>query len=285
MRQVSMEIEDGLPSYIGRLTQVPLLTVDEELTLTLAAKQGDGAAKKRLVESNMRLVINIAKTYRSKNVQMEDLIQEGAIGLIQAVNRFEPDKGFRFSTYATHWIRQAISRAIDNKSKSIRLPAHIAQSLRKIERARVRLATELGYDPTAEQLAIAIGVSPSRLTSLMTASQELLSLDMKIGDGDYSTLGSLLADDQSANPETILINQEKMQELYDILAELSDRERHVMSQRLRTDTSEDITEIRDRLASEMCISRERIRQIELQAIRKLRSVAQKRKITRDSVAN
>lgn len=280
-----MEIEDGLPSYMGRLTQAPLLSADEELKLTLAAKDGDGAAKKRLVESNMRLVINIAKTYRSKNVQMEDLIQEGAIGLIQAINRFEPDRGFRFSTYATHWIRQAISRAIDNKSKAIRLPAHIAQSLRKVERERVRLAAELGYDPTCEQLALSIGVSPRRLTSLLGASQELLSLDMRIGDGDHSTLGSLLEDDRSANPETILINQERMQELYEILAELSDRERHVMSQRLRTDTTEDITEIRDRLATEMQISRERIRQIELQAIRKLRSVAQKRKLINESVVN
>ena len=147
------DYEDGLPSYLSRLTQAPLLSADEEVVLTRAVQQGDIKARQRLIESNMRLVINIAKTYRNRAIPLEDLIQEGAIGLMQAAERFDPDKGFRFSTYATHWIRQAIGRAIDNKSKAIRLPAHVSQSLRRIEKERVRLARELGYEPCVDDRA------------------------------------------------------------------------------------------------------------------------------------
>src|SRR5215469_12385559 len=148
--------DDGIPSYLGRLTQAPLLRPEEEVELTRAVQRGDMAARQRLIESNMRLVINIAKAYRNRSMPLEDLIQEGAIGLMQAAERFDPDKGFRFSTYATHWVRQAIGRAIDNKSKAIRLPAHVSQSLRKVERERMRLARDLGYDPTPDQLAAAL---------------------------------------------------------------------------------------------------------------------------------
>jgi len=145
--------EEGLPSYLGRLTQVALLTAEEEITLTRAVKCGDERARQRLIEANMRLVINIAKAYRSKAIPFEDLIQEGAIGLMQAAERFDPEKGFRFSTYATHWIRQSIGRAIDNKSKAIRIPAHVSQTVRRVERERARLARELGQEPTLEQIA------------------------------------------------------------------------------------------------------------------------------------
>ena len=148
-----VEHDDGLPSYLSRLTQAPLLTAEEEVALTRAFLKGDQQARKKLIESNMRLVINIAKSYRNRAIPLEDLIQEGAIGLMQAAERFDPDKGFRFSNYATHWIRQSFGRAIDNKSKAIRLPAHVSQSLRKIEKERARLYRELGHDPTPDQLA------------------------------------------------------------------------------------------------------------------------------------
>src|SRR3954468_18700804 len=170
--------DDAVPSYLSRLTQAPLLTPEEEISLTKAVQNGDERARQRLIESNMRLVINIAKSYRNRAIPLEDLIQEGAIGLMQAAERFDPDKGFRFSTYATHWIRQAIGRAIDNKSKAIRLPAHVSQSLRRIEKERTRLSRELGQDPTPEQIASAMGISPKKLLTLMQSSQELLSLDM-----------------------------------------------------------------------------------------------------------
>jgi RNA polymerase primary sigma factor len=167
----SVDHDEGIPSYLSRLTQAPLLTAEEESELTRAVQKGDRAARQKLVESNMRLVINIAKSYRNRAIPLEDLIQEGAIGLMQAAERFDPDKGFRFSTYATHWIRQSIGRAIDNKSKAIRLPAHVSQSLRRIEKERARLLREMGSDPTPEQLAYAIGISPKKLQTLIQSSQ------------------------------------------------------------------------------------------------------------------
>src|SRR5438105_2649521 len=191
------EHDDGIPSYLSKLTQAPLLTSEEEITLTRLVQAGDMRARSRLIESNMRLVINIAKSYRNRAIPLEDLIQEGAIGLMQAAERFDPERGFRFSTYATHWIRQAIGRAIDNKSKAIRLPAHVSQSLRRVEKERVRLARELGDDPTTDQLALAMGLSPKKLLALLQCSQELLSLDLPVGEGGGMTLGGLIRDDEN----------------------------------------------------------------------------------------
>lgn len=272
-----MDHEDGIPNYLGKLTQAALLTAEEEVQLTKAAQNGDGKAKQRLVESNMRLVINIAKSYRSRSVQIEDLIQEGAIGLMHAVERFDPDKGFRFSTYATHWIRQAIGRALDNKSKAIRLPAHISQSLRRIEKERARLMRELGQDPSYEQLATAMGISPRKLMTLIQSSQDLLSLDMRVGDGENTTLGNLLRDHTSGDPENEVLSEEMIEELQRIMMELSDRERRVMSYRLKMEEDSGVNP-RDELAKELQLSRERIRQIEIQAIKKLRAVAQRRRL-------
>lgn len=277
MRQ-TMDHDDGIPSYLGRLTQAPLLSSDEEFDLTEAAQKGDVAARLRLIESNMRLVINIAKSYRSRAVPLEDLIQEGAIGLMHAVDRFDPGKGFRFSTYATHWIRQSIGRALDNKSKAIRLPAHISQSLRRIDREKMRLMRELGHEPTHEELAISLGLSPKKLTILLQSSMDMLSLDMRVGDGEGTTLGSLLPDYATVSPEDAVMTTERVEELHEIMTELTERERRVMMQRLKMDEGEELSSIRERLAKEMQISRERIRQIELQAIKKLRTVAHRRKL-------
>lgn len=270
-----LEPEDGLPSYLGRLTQVPLLSVDEELALTRACAAGDKEAKAKLVEANMRLVINIARSYRNRSIQLEDLIQEGAIGLMMAAERFDPDKGYRFSTYATHWIRQAIGRAIDNKGKAIRLPAHIAQTLRKFEKERARLLRELGREPTAEQIASALGMSARKLQIILQSSQELVSLDMKVGDLGGTTLGGLLKDDSVTDPESLLLSQEQVNELNRIMSELNPREQTVMRFRFKLDGHEGI--LQEDIARELKLSRERIRQIEVQAIKKLRSIAQRRK--------
>ncbi len=272
----NMDHDDAVPSYLGKLTQAPLLSPEEEVMLTRATQRGDAKARQRLIESNMRLVINIAKSYRSRSIPIEDLIQEGAIGLMHAIERFDPDKGFRFSTYATHWIRQAIGRALDNKSKAIRLPAHISQSLRKIDRERCRLMRELGHEPTADQLAGAMGISARKLVTLIQSSQDLLSLDMRIGDSDNTTLGNMLRDEKSGDPENFVLSEEMVEELHKIMSELSERERRVMSYRLRM--GDDTASIRDDLAKEMQLSRERIRQIEIQAIKKLRAVAQRRRL-------
>lgn len=268
--------DEGIPSYLSRLTQAPLLTPEEEVTLTKAVQNGDQEARQRLIESNMRLVINIAKTYRNRAIPLEDLIQEGAIGLMQAAERFDPDKGFRFSTYATHWIRQAIGRAIDNKSKAIRLPAHVSQSLRRVEKERLRLARELGYDPSPEQIASAMGISSKKLITLLQSSQELLSLDMTVGDSGGMTLGGLIKDTTGKDPESVVLSHEMLTELQRIMQELNEREQRVMRLRFRLDGSD--APLQEDIAKEMKLSRERVRQIEVQAIKKLRALAVRRRL-------
>jgi RNA polymerase primary sigma factor len=278
------EPEDGIPSYLNRLTQAPLLTQEEEVALTRAVQQGDAQAKSRLIESNMRLVINIAKGYRNRAIPLEDLIQEGAIGLMQAAERFDPDKGFRFSTYATHWIRQAIGRAIDNKSKAIRLPAHVSQSIRKIERVKSELARELGREPTLEQIAVVMGLTPKKLQTLMQSSQDLLSLDMSIGDSGGMTLAGLIRDDSESDPETVVLDKEVLDELHQILSELNDREQRVMRMRFQVGEPDTSSPDPEEVAKELKLSRERVRQIEVQAIKKLRAIAQKRR-SKDVLGN
>ncbi len=272
------EFDDGIPSYLSRLTQAPLLTAQQEEELTRLVQQGDLSARHRLIESNMRLVINIARSYRCKAVPLEDLIQEGAIGLMQAAERFDPTRGFRFSTYATHWIRQAIGRAIDNKSKAIRLPAHVSQAVRKIERERTRLAGELGYEPSVDQIAAAIGVSSRKLVSILQSSQDLLSLDMSVGDNGGMTLGGLVRDERHPDPEARMVTEAVTEELRRALSELNDREQRVMRMRLSLDDGRSQPSLQDDVAREMKLSRERVRQIEIQAIKKLRHIAIQRKL-------
>ncbi len=268
--------DSGFSSYLSRLTQAPLLTAEEEKELTVAAQAGSADAKERLVESNIRLVINIARSYHSRAIPLEDLIQEGVIGLITAIHRFDPTKGFRFSTYATHWIKQSIGRAVDCKAKAIRLPAHISQALRRIEKAKSELMLRTGSDPTSEQIARELGMSIRKLNSLMQASQELVSLDIRVGDSDSTTLGSMLPDLSAHNPESEIMHSEVIEELQEFLLLLSDRERRIVTYRLRNDDG--TTKFRDDLSEELKITRERVRQIEIQAIKKLRQLASRRKV-------
>lgn len=271
-----IESEDPQPNYLSRLTRTPLLTAEQEKAIMAEVKKGCPNARHRLIEANLRLVINIARTYRSQNISLEDLIQEGIIGLAQASERYDPEKG-RFSTYATFWIRQAIGRAVDGKAKAIRLPAHIAQSLRKIERERLRLVRELGVEPTQEQLATALGITSGKLVMLLQASKDMLSLDMTVGDGHGTTLGAMLQDMDNLDPESHVISEETREELRRILSKLNDREQKVMNLRFRLDGSDEPIQADD-VAKEMQISRERVRQIEIQAIKKLRAMAHRRKM-------
>lgn len=269
--------EEGIPSYLSRLTQAPLLTAEEEKELTRAARKGCTESRRRLIESNMRLVINIAKSYHSRQIPLEDLIQEGAIGLMHAAERFDPDKGFRFSTYATHWIRQSIGRAIDNKAKAIRIPAHISQTLRKIERTRMQLLEDTGQEPSLDQIARELGLSTKRLQALFQASQELLSLDMRVGDKESTTLGAMIQDDSAKDPEAQVLSAEVIEELHEIMMELNERERKVITRRLRAHNPHS-GQFRKELSEEMEMSRDMVRQIEVQAIRKLRQVAHMRRL-------
>ncbi len=261
-------------SYLHHLTRQRLLTFDEEREYSRRIQKGDLQARDRLVEANMRLVINIARSYHTNLVLFEDLIQEGAIGLMTAAERYDPERGYRFSTYATHWIRQAISRAIDNKAKAIRIPAHVSETLRKLDRVRTMYLREKGEDPTPEQLAQELGISLRKVNSLLQANQEPVSLDMLVGDEENTPLSALLNDSAAENPQDVLLTEEMQQELDKLLAVLTPREREVMCKRMgfEGDTSHVLQEIGEKLQ----ISRERVRQIELQALRKLKYAARRR---------
>ena len=271
------EAYDRIPSYLSRLTQTPLLLPDEEHDLSTLAKAGDENAKRRLIEANMRLVLNIAKHYRNRSIPFEDLVQEGAIGLMNAVDRYDPDRGYRFSTYATHWIRQTIGRAIGNKAKSIRLPAHITESIRRIERVRVGLSREFGREPTIEEIATKTELPTARLLMLLQCAQDPVSLDMMVGEDENTDLGSLLPDPSLADPESAAVNREAIRHLQQILQDLTERERRVMRRRLGFDEDSAGAVLRD-IGSELQLSRERVRQIEIQALKKLRQLAQRRKL-------
>lgn len=264
-----------VPSLLNRLTRVALLSPEEELELAERARKGDEEAKKKLVEANMRLVMNIAKHYRNALMPFEDLVQEGAIGLMNAVERYDPSKGYRFSTYATHWIRQAIGRAIDNRAKTVRIPAHVAEQLRRMERERERLRRETGDEPSIEQLAKAMGVSPKKVMQLQQAAQEPLSLDMLIGEEEDTSLGSLIHDQNVRDPEEVVIEMERRKVLDELLqTELTDRERQVIIRRLGYGDQEE--QVLQEIGEALKISRERVRQIEAQAMRKLKDAAKRR---------
>lgn len=266
-------------SYINRLTRVGLLTADEEVRLAIKVGRGgvEGArARARLVEANMRLVVSIAKTYRSSGIPFEDLVQEGAIGLMTATERFDPHRGFRFSTYATQWIRQAIGRAVDNKSKSIRIPAHVSESLRKLERIRAEIRRETGEEPTLEVLSERLGVPIRKVNSLLSTTQEPISLDTPVGDEDSTSLGALLTDKSTPDPQDELVDAEVRGEISSLLHALDERERLIIWRRFGFDDDE--STVLQEIGAELNISRERVRQIEAQALRKLRALARKRRV-------
>jgi RNA polymerase primary sigma factor len=274
--QEEFEGNEGLPSYWRRLTQAPLLTAEEEAELARLARSGCEASRQRLIESNMRLVVSIAKHYANPQTPFEDLVQEGAIGLMHAVQRFDPDRGFRFSTYATHWIRQTIGKALHCKAKAIRLPSYVNQTLRKVERARAVLALQLGREPTDDQVAGALGIHPRQIKRLSQLAQNAVSLDASVGD-DQTTLGSLIPDESCVNAEASVISEELIEEIRGFMGELSDQERAVIMYRLNLSADEAGT-ITETTPVELRLSRERIRQIEIHAIKKLRRLAHLRRL-------
>ena len=255
-------------SYLSRLTKQRLLTPDEERELARRIKSGDRRAKDTLVEANMRLVINFAKNYRSSRVPMEDLIQEGALGLIKAAENFDPDMGYRFSTYATAWIKQSVWRAMDSKSKSIRLPVHISEAVRKLERMRSEIQRLTGEDPSVEMLAEHLGTTPRKITALMQAAQEPISLDTLVGNDDDTTLMALLEDKNTVDPEAKALKDEMYAQLDALLSILTPREQEIM--RMRMGFEGDASHVLQQIGETLHLSRERVRQIEVQALRKLK---------------
>jgi len=258
-------------SYLNSITRARLLTASEEKSLARRVRSGDSAARTRLIEANMRLVVNIARSYHSNLIQFEDLVQEGAIGLMTAAERFDPEKGYRFSTYATHWIKQSISRAMDNKSRAIRVPAHINESLRKLEKLRNSSARTAGEDLDVEELAKLMGVSPAKVSALLRTAMDTISLDTLVGDEENTSLATLLDDKNALNPALEVIRAEVKAELKRVMESLNEREQRVMRRRLGFDDEE--SPVLQDIGIELHLSRERVRQIESQAIKKMRRLS------------
>ncbi len=248
-----------------------LLTAEEEIRLAERIQRGDTEAVNRLVECNMRLVLSVARRYHSAQLSYDDLVQEGAIGLMTAAERFNPQIGCRFSTYAIHWIRQAIGRAIDNNAHTIRVPSYISETLRKAERIRAEMARQSGDEVSLERLAAVMGLKPARLIALMQAGQDMVSLDKLVGCERSANLGSLLCDESVSDPEQELFRHELGATLDNLLAHLSPREREVLTKRLGIGGA-DLKPLQE-IGADLNLSRERVRQIEAQAIRKLRNLA------------
>jgi RNA polymerase primary sigma factor len=269
VREVST---DALQLFLKDIGKVPLLTAAQEVELAKRIERGDHTAKQKMVESNLRLVVSIAKNYRNQGLPFLDLIQEGTIGLVRAAEKFDHRKGFKFSTYATWWIRQAVARALADKSRTIRMPVHVVEKLNKIGRAERRLVSELGREPLAEEIAIELELEVDEVEQIRRSSQAPISLEKPVGDEDESEFGHFLADERAAAPDEAAETTMRKETLRRILSMLSARERRVLE--LRYGLSGQHPRTLDEVGRTFNVTRERVRQIENQSLKKLQALAE-----------
>ena len=271
-----VSIEDPVRMYLKEIGKVSLLSADEEIELAKRMEKGDEAAKKRLAEANLRLVVSIAKRYVGRGMLFLDLIQEGNLGLIKAVEKFDYRKGYKFSTYATWWIRQAITRAIADQARTIRIPVHMVETINKLIRVSRQLLQELGREPTPEEIAEEMHMSVERVREILKISQEPVSLETPIGEEEDSHLGDFIQDDNVPVPADAAAFTMLKEQLEDVLSTLTDREQKVL--RLRFGLDDGRARTLEEVGKEFNVTRERIRQIEAKALRKLRHPSRSRKL-------
>lgn len=264
----SIAIDDPVKVYLKEIGKVPLLTSEEEVDLAIRIKEGDSAAKKRLSEANLRLVVSIAKRYLGRGMQFLDLIQEGNLGLIKAVEKFDYTKGFKFSTYATWWIRQAITRAIADQARTIRIPVHMVETINKVKKVSSQLLHINGHEPSAEEIAEELDMPVDRVRDIMRVAQEPVSLETPIGEEEDSHLGDFIPDDDAPAPADAASHTMLKEQLAEVLSTLTPREEKVLILRFGLDDGRSRT--LEEVGREFRVTRERIRQIEAKALRKLR---------------
>ena len=271
-----ISIEDPVRMYLKEIGKVPLLSAEEEIELAKRMENGDQEAKKRLAEANLRLVVSIAKRYVGRGMLFLDLIQEGNLGLIKAVEKFDYRKGYKFSTYATWWIRQAITRAIADQARTIRIPVHMVETINKLIRVSRQLLQELGREPTPEEISEEMGMPVDRVREILKISQEPVSLETPIGEEEDSHLGDFIQDDNVPVPAEAASFTLLREQLVEVLGTLTEREQKVL--RLRLGLDDDRARTLEEVGKEFNVTRERIRQIEAKALRKLRHPSRSRKL-------
>ena len=269
-------IDDPVKVYLKEIGRVPLLTPEEEINLALRINDGDEAAKKRLSEANLRLVVSIAKRYLGRGMQFLDLIQEGNLGLIKAVEKFDYTKGFKFSTYATWWIRQAITRAIADQARTIRIPVHMVETINKVKKVSSQLLHTNGHEPSADEISEELDMPVDKVREIMRVAQEPVSLETPIGEEEDSHLGDFIPDDEAPAPQDAASHTLLKEQLADVLDTLTPREEKVL--RLRFGLEDGRSRTLEEVGKEFNVTRERIRQIEAKALRKLRHPSRSKKL-------
>ncbi len=271
-----VNIDDPVKVYLKEIGRVPLLSSEEEVELAQRMAQGDDYAKKRLSEANLRLVVSIAKRYVGRGMQFLDLIQEGNLGLIKAVEKFDHTKGFKFSTYATWWIRQAITRAIADQARTIRIPVHMVETINKVKKVSNQLLHKNGHEPTAEEISKELDMPVEKVREIMRVAQEPVSLETPIGEEEDSHLGDFIPDDDAPAPAEAASHTLLKEQLSDVLQTLTPREEKVL--RLRFGLEDGRSRTLEEVGKEFNVTRERIRQIEAKALRKLRHPSRSKKL-------